>query len=98
MFFPHNYLNKSNQFIEKDIKKAGFDPILIHDSSGFVYAPHSHPEIKLLAILEGEMKVKVANQKFQCTPGDKLIIPPNTVHSAIVGPLGCKFYWSEKIV
>ncbi len=44
------------------------------------------------------MEVKVGEETFQCKPGDKLIIPGDTKHSAIVGHDGCEFFWSEKLI
>jgi len=43
------------------------------------------------------MKVRVHNEDFNCYPGDKLIIPGNCEHSALVGSEGCSFFWSEKL-
>ncbi|HWP59992.1 MAG TPA: cupin domain-containing protein [Candidatus Acidoferrales bacterium] len=85
------------QTIEAEIRKEGFDPILIQDPPGHVYPPHRHPETKLLAFLLGEMKVKVGENTFTCHAGDKVVIPGNVEHSAQVGPEGCVFFWSEKL-
>lgn len=83
--------------IAEDIRKEGFDPILITNEPGFVYAEHKHPETKLLVFLKGGMCVTVAGKHYQCRSGDKLIVSGDTEHSAIVDPNGCTFYWSEKI-
>jgi len=83
--------------IEEEIKRRGFDPILINDPPAYRYPPHEHPETKLLVFLKGAMQVTVEEESFQCGPGDELIIPGNQTHSALTGSEGCSFYWSEKL-
>lgn len=84
--------------IAEDARREGFNPILIINKAGFIYSKHKHPETKLLIFLEGGMCVTVDGKHFQCGPGDKMIVPGNTEHSAIVDPDGCTFFWSEKII
>ena len=84
--------------MEKAVKEDGFEPFLISDPPGTTYPPHTLPETKLLAFLSGEMEVKVQEKSFSCSPGDRLIIPGNVEHSALVGPEGCQFFWSEKLI
>jgi quercetin dioxygenase-like cupin family protein len=83
--------------IAQEVCSEGFDPVYITDPPGRVYPPHRHPETKLLVFLQGSMEVKVKDQKFECKPGDKLVIPGNVEHTAVVGPKGCVFFWSEKL-
>ena len=80
------------------IHDEGFDPLLITDPPGAKYPPHTHPETKLLAFLRGSMEVTVKGERFNCKPGDRVLIPGNTEHSALVGPDGCDFFWSEKLL
>jgi len=84
--------------MEKAVKEDGFEPFLISDPPGTTYLPHTHPETKLLAFLTGEMEINVQEKSFSCSPGDRLIIPGNVEHSALVGPEGCQFFWSEKLM
>ncbi len=98
MHLKNFYSDLTEKEIYKKIKEEGFTPIKISDSPGYVYNEHSHPETKLLAILEGEMKVIVENEKTTLKKGDKLIIPGNTKHSAVIGKDGCIFFWSEKLI
>jgi len=88
----------SREEIIKAIKEEGFNPILISDKPNFIYEIHQHPEAKLIVCLKGSMQVKVQGEEFTFQPGDKLLIPGNTLHSAVVGKNGCVFYWSEKIL
>lgn len=92
------YSDLSKKEIKKKVKEKGFDPIIIYDVAGRVYPEHTHPETKLLAILEGSMNAKVSGKEYVLTKGDELIIKGNIVHSAIVGDVGCEFFWSEVII
>src|SRR5205809_854191 len=98
MYEPGYYQNLDTAEIAHKVQEEGFDPIRIADRPGAVYPPHSHPETKLLAFLHGTMQVLVQGKTYDCSPGDKLIIPGNLEHSAKVGPEGCVFFWSEKMV
>jgi quercetin dioxygenase-like cupin family protein len=84
--------------VVRKIKDEGFDPVVIDNTPGYVYTKHKHPETKLLAILSGSMQVEVEGQRYILRKDDKLIIPGNVYHSAVVGKDGCKFFWSEKII
>jgi quercetin dioxygenase-like cupin family protein len=91
------YKDLDHKKIADDVRKEGFNPLLINDPPGFIYSLHSHPETKLLVFLEGSMEVRVKGKLYQCEVGDKLIIPGNFEHSAKAGPEGCTFFWSEKL-
>ena len=84
--------------IAEKVREEGFDPLRISDPPGAVYTPHTHPETKLLAFLHGTMQVTVQGQSFTCAVGDKLFIPGNVEHSALVGAEGCVYFWSEKVL
>lgn len=96
MYNKNFYKGLKNKEIEESIRQDGFEPKLFNDPAGFVYPPHHHKETKLLAFLEGAMEVTVEKEIFNCSAGDKLIIPANIQHAALVGPQGCSFYWSER--
>jgi len=98
MFFKNSYKNQSESQIQYAIEIEGFHPVKIANSLGYVYSTHSHPETKLLAILSGSMEVEAGGKKYYLEKGDKLIIPGNITHRAVVGKDGCSFFWSEKRV
>lgn len=97
MHYPNFYAELSEEKIEEAIRREGFEPLRISDPPGHAYPSHRHPETKLLAFLRGTMTVRVGEASFRCTPGDKVVIPGNVEHSAVVGPEGCVFFWSEKL-
>lgn len=98
MYYKSFYSGKTEAEIEKNIEEEGFTPLKYENGPGDIYPLHQHPETKLLAFLSGSMEVKVGEETFNCEKGDKLLIPGNTPHSAVVGPTGCTFFWSEKMI
>lgn len=97
MYQARFYTKIEKDKITAEVEKEGFEPVCITDPPGRLYEAHKHPETKLLVVLEGTMEVQVKDVNFNCSPGDKLIIPGNTEHSAQAGPDGCTFLWSEKL-
>jgi quercetin dioxygenase-like cupin family protein len=98
MYIPNYYSNQTEAEIYVSIKNEGFNPLKIRNSANHTYSSHDHHETKLLAILEGSIQITVNNELFYCKKGDKIIIPGNLLHSAKVGPDGCTFFWSEKLM
>lgn len=97
MYQKAKFRDQTEEQIKAAITEQGFYPIKITDLAGKLYTSHAHPTIKLLVFLAGDMTVKVEDQQIECQTGDKLIIDANLTHSAVVGPDGCTFFWSEKI-
>jgi len=79
------------------LRRDGWEPIPISEPAGYLYPPHSHAATKLLAILSGSMEVRLAGETYQCLPGDQVVIPGGVEHAALVGPDGCRFFWSEQM-
>ena len=53
------------------------------------YAAHTHPYHKVLYVVEGSITFELhPGGSITLYPGDRLDLPPGTVHSAIVGPEG----------
>ncbi len=98
MYRKKFYKTVEQEQMEEAIKQEGFRPLLIADPPGVVYPRHSHPETKLLAVLRGGMAVTVGRETYHCSVGDQLLIPGHTEHGAVVGPAGCDFFWSEKLL
>jgi len=55
------------------------------------YAPHSHGYEKVLYCVEGSIRFQLENEgrMLELQAGDRMILPPGTVHSAVVGIHGC---------
>jgi len=55
------------------------------------YAAHSHPYEKVLYCVEGSITfmLEPEGKRVDLSSGDRIVLPPGTVHSAVVGPTGC---------
>ena len=59
-----------------------------HDS----YAAHSHRYEKVLYCVDGSITFMLEREgrRLVLKPGDRMVLPAGTLHSAIVGPAGCR--------
>jgi mannose-6-phosphate isomerase-like protein (cupin superfamily) len=55
------------------------------------YAPHSHTYEKVLYCVEGSITfvLDADDRRIDLAPGERMVLPSGTVHSAVVGPGGC---------
>lgn len=55
------------------------------------YAAHTHNFEKVLYCVEGSITLVLESEgrKVDLNPGDRMVLPPGTVHSAVVGRSGC---------
>ena len=55
------------------------------------YAAHTHNFEKVLYCVDGSITFVLESEgkRLELTPGDRMVLPSRTVHSAVVGPSGC---------
>ena len=55
------------------------------------YAAHSHPYEKVLYCVDGSITfvLEKEGRRLELKPGERMVLPAGTVHSAIVGLRGC---------
>jgi mannose-6-phosphate isomerase-like protein (cupin superfamily) len=55
------------------------------------YAAHTHNFEKVLYCVDGSITFVLESEgrRIELKPGDRMVLPAGTVHSAIVGPGGC---------
>ena len=61
------------------------------NAAGDRYAAHSHGYEKVLYCVEGSITfvLEAEGRSIELRPGDRLLLPPDTKHSAVVGSEGC---------
>jgi quercetin dioxygenase-like cupin family protein len=60
------------------------------NAPGDTYAEHEHTYTKVLYCTRGSIEFVLADgERIAMRAGDRLILPPRTRHSALVGPDGC---------
>lgn len=87
----------SREKIREAMEKEKFSPMVIYDEPGYVYERHKHKEDNYLVCLEGGMQLTVGDTKVNFQPGDKLIIPHDTIHFGTVSDNGCRYFWAAKL-
>ncbi len=55
---------------------------------GYVYAEHTHPYQKVLYCTAGSITFTLRDREIRLGPGDRMVLPPNTPHGAVVGAEG----------
>lgn len=71
---------------EKELKDVliaeGFEFFPWQDPPGAHYSPHRHPHHEFIVVQSGSMTFQAAGKKFCLQPGDMLVLPGGTVHTA----------------
>jgi quercetin dioxygenase-like cupin family protein len=82
---------------EELLRKEGFTTIYVwQDGPNAFYPDHAHPVLSAHIILEGEMTLTVKGKTQTFKAGERCDVPANTVHSARMGPKGCRYVIGEK--
>jgi len=83
--------------LERKLQSEGFRHTYIwQDGPNAYYPDHTHPVETAHVILDGEMTVTQNGQTRTCPAGDRVDVPARTVHSAKMGPRGCRYLIGEK--
>jgi len=80
----------TREIIEKRMKKEGFSPWPWTDKAGTQYGDHQHENSEVRWIYKGKLIIGTAGETFTLNPGDRLDMPPNTIHWAkvpLTGPV-----------
>ena len=87
----------TQQEVEEQLIDEGFSGIFVHRDSPHAYYPdHMHSGITAHIVLEGEITVTSEGQTVTYKTGDRFDVPSGEVHSAKIGPDGCRYMIGEK--
>jgi quercetin dioxygenase-like cupin family protein len=76
--------------IETSLRREARDVYGWSNAPGDTYGEHEHGYTKLLYCTRGSIDFVLGNgERVAMRPGDRLVLPPRTRHSAVVGPEGC---------
>ena len=76
--------------IEAELRREARDVYGWSNAPGDTYGAHEHGYTKLLYCTRGSIDFILADgRRVAMRPGDRLVLPPRTRHSAVVGPDGC---------
>ncbi len=82
---------------EKKLGVEGYSGLYVQeDPAGLFYSDHTHALTSMHVILSGSMELIIGGVSHVLKEGDRFDVPANAVHSAKMGPDGCKYLIGEK--
>jgi len=88
----------SGKIMEK-MRQEGLEPYAWSNGPLVTYAAHEHPYHKVLYVTDGSIVFTLHGPVPKALPlktGDRMDLPPNTSHSAVVGPSGVTCLEAQK--
>ena len=83
--------------LTRRLREEGFKHTYVwQDGPHAFYADHTHPTETAHIILEGEMTLAMDGQTHTFRAGERCDVPAGAIHSARVGPAGCRYLIGEK--
>lgn len=67
------------------------------DTAHTVYPPHTHKGAVSFYVLRGSIEITINGSTVCVCAGERMNVPPQTLHSAIVGNRGCTYVVGEQI-
>jgi len=81
---------------EKKLREEGFGRTCVwQDGPGAFYPDHTHSMTTAHVVLEGEMTLASEGETRAYTAGERCDVPADAVHSARMGPQGCRYLIGE---
>lgn len=86
------------QALEEQLRQEGFRHVYVwQDGPHAFYADHTHAVATAHIILDGEMTLTCGGSTVTYSAGERLPdVPAGAVHSARMGPHGCRYLIGEK--
>ena len=81
--------------LQRRLVEDGFEVIRWDDPPNAWYEPHSHDRDESLWCIAGEITFGVGGNEYKLGPGDRLMLPRGTVHSARAGAGGASYWIGE---
>jgi quercetin dioxygenase-like cupin family protein len=87
----------SEKQLEQALRDEGFSHVYVRQAGPkATYPEHTHATATAHVILEGEMTLALRGISRTCKSGERCDVPANEVHSAKMGPRGCRYLIGEK--
>lgn len=82
--------------LRASLEAEGYEVFSWSDSPAANYEPHSHPHDESIWLFRGEMTFAVGGQGHLLRAGDRLMLPRDTVHTAIAGGEGASYLVGQR--
>ena len=87
----------NEQSLAKQLREEGFAHTYVwQDGPNAHYPDHTHAEETAHIVLDGEMSLTVGGKTETYRSGDRCDVPAGTIHSAKMGPQGCRYLIGER--
>jgi quercetin dioxygenase-like cupin family protein len=83
--------------LAEQLRREGFAQTYVwQDRPHAHYSDHTHPTETAHIILSGEMTLTTASGTATYREGDRCDVPAGAIHSARMGPQGCRYLIGER--
>jgi quercetin dioxygenase-like cupin family protein len=83
--------------LQQQLEQEGFSVFRWRDEAGASYEPHSHEHDESLWVIDGELVFGAGGRDHRLRPGDRLMLPRGTVHTARAGANGATYLIGERL-
>ena len=87
----------NEEAIRTQLIEEGYDPFRWQDPAGTTYPAHAHAHDESIWVVEGEITFQASGQSFRLGPGDRLMLPAGTLHTAHVGNSGAVYLIGQRL-
>jgi len=82
--------------LREQLEADGYDVWAWRDAPGADYQPHSHDHDESIWLVDGAITFGVGGRDYRLGPGDRLMLPRGTVHTARAGSAGAAYLIGER--
>ncbi|PAA46925.1 hypothetical protein BOX15_Mlig020256g1, partial [Macrostomum lignano] len=87
----------SSEAMQRKLRSLGYSSCRYTFGPGTVFPDHTHPVDKMDAIVSGRFLFRMFGEEVVLEPGDRVLVPKDTVHYAeVVGSQDVVFFDSTK--
>ncbi|HXX21226.1 MAG TPA: cupin domain-containing protein [Candidatus Acidoferrum sp.] len=89
--------SQGDRELRKQLESEGFSHTYVWEDGPHAHYPdHTHARLTAHIILDGEMTLTMAGESKTYRVGDRCDVPAGAVHSARMGPRGCRYLVGEE--
>jgi quercetin dioxygenase-like cupin family protein len=79
------------------LRREGFSHTFVwEDAPNASYPDHTHPVETAHVLLSGELTLTMDGKSTTYRAGERCDVPANRIHSARIGPRGCRYLIGER--
>ncbi len=82
--------------LRQRLEAESFEVFRWRDDAAADYQPHAHDHDESLWVVHGDITFGVGAERYTLRPGDRLMLPQGTVHTALAGAEGCLYLIGQR--